>query len=1503
MPVSKLRIIIFLRGWIVLLAMQTGLRAQVVTETFTNSTAPGWVFTGSGYMPTLTSGVSDPVGSGWLRLTDTGGNEATSAYYNTAFNASGSTIYAKFDFESYGGTGADGITFFLFDGTVPLSVGAYGGSIGYAQKTLAGGGGADINGMNGGYLGVALDEYGNFSSASEGRIGGYNGTTGLVPDSIGVRGPGQGLNGYAYLGGSSTLPQSIDSVARPTQTNSVQILLTATNQLTVTLQQGGANPQTVLQMDLSGYLRPDTLKFGFAAGSGGSTNIHDVRNLSVTTLTSNLWSGNGSDGRWATGTNWDPTVVPTVGADILFDNTHVSSAQTIDTGANRNVRSLSFDAPFSYTLNNHTITFDNQGVSGFSGVAVTQTHGTATTTINSSLALANAINLRNNSTGGLSLTGDIATNGNALTLDGTGPSTVLSGIISGAGALLKNDSGAATLAGANTYAGGTTVNSGTLNANHSTALGSGDVTLAGGTLGSTNGAAIGNTVSLTGNAALQGLTLQGALTETGSRTLNLANATLGAVNLSSTNTGQTLTAQLDSGTSTISGVIANGGTGAGGLTKTGGGTLVLAGSNTYTGTTTVSEGTLQLGASDRLADLSGISLGASGTLNLNGFSEKVGALTVGGGATLDFGAAGGTNTFLFGTYVAPTSGVLVVNNWSAANTLATTVAAGSQPTNGSGLNINNSIYISGFGLATEATALSTTLYGPNSGYLLTPTIASTDEWDGSSSANWNTGNNWTGTPANTKPGTTQIAVFGALGIGRSAVTLNGANTVAGIRFGTGASVSYSITGANPLTLAGTVPYIQQQSASNQTLSPSSLVLSNHTVADITGAGNLTIGAAITATGKNLIRDGTGAGKLILTGNNSALTGGVYVNNGIVQAGHTNALGTGATNITSGSTLELSGGISPANALTLAGNGVGGAGALHNVSGTNTASGALTLGGDTRLAADTGTTLNLTGSVGGAGRNLELTGAGTIGLSQIATGAGGVTVNSTGTVNYVGGAVANTYTGATTVNAGTLNLAKNGGVAAVAGALVINGGTVQLGAAQQIADTAAVTLNGAGTLNLNGQAETLGQLTSTSGSAVVALGAGSLTLNGPSNTISNYAGTLTGTGASSVNVGGTGKVYLSGNNAAYAGTTNVASGTLNASGSNSVLGTGGVNLSGTGNLQLQGGLSLANAITLNGTGTSGNGAIENVAGNNTLTGPVALGGASRIQSNAGTLTLAGPVALGASTLNAGGAGTTRLAGPITGTGGLTKDGTGDLRLGSSANTFSGASFLNAGTVLAEASNVFNNSSLLTIAAGAALNLNGLSQTIGALAGGGTVDFGAGGTLNLTGGSATFAGTFSGTGTLYLGTGATLTLGANFLNSGINLVLAGGTLNLNGNQGTFGSLSLTGNSVLDFGASTASVLNSGSLAVGGPGLALTVTNWVDATDFFYAQNFSGATPDTRGAAPQNQIVFSGNAGNSTAWLSFDHQVTPAPEPATYGALFTALTLGVAGFRRRRHRRPGA
>jgi len=1486
----------------VLLALTSVVSAfgqAVVTETFKNSTtaSPSWVFAGTGYTPNLTSGASDPSGDGWLRLTSTGGNQATSAYYNQAFTSANATVYAKFDYEAYGGNGADGITFFLFDGSKTFGVGSYGGSIGYAQRTVAGGGGSNINGMNGGYLGVAIDEYGNFSSASEGRVGGFNGTTGLVPDSIGVRGPGQDLGGYAFLGGSGTLATSIDSVARPVVTNSMQVLLSATNQLTVTLQQGGTSPQTVIQMDLSGYARPDTLKFGFSAGTGGQNNFHDIRNLNVTTLSANLWSGTAANGLWATNGNWNPTVVPTIGADILFDNTYVSTNQTIDTGTNRSVRSLSFDAPSNFTLNNNTFTFDNQGVPGFSGIAVSQTRGTGTNTINSALSLANSIFIRNNSTGTLSLTGNISAGANAITLDGSGINTTLSGIISGTGgSIIKNDAGAATLTAANTYTGGTTINNGTLNANNATALGTGTVTLAGGTLGSTNSSSLSNTLALTASSGLSGVTTTGTLTQTnGAFTLAMSGATqTGNISLSNNNTGRVLTVQVDATDSVINGIIANGGSGAGGLTKTGAATLTLGGANTYTGTTTITGGTLTLGASDRLADASAVTIGAVGTLNLNGKSEKIGTLTAEGGATLDYGSTAGANTFIFGTYSAPASGVLVVNNFeSAVDKMASTVAGQTVST----------IYFSGLGLATEAGALTAMGGSYGNAYLITPVAVTGKEWDGSSSANWNTNNNWT---SPNKPTNAELAVFNTLGVLTPNVNLNGANTIAGIRFGTGASVNYDIQGTSTLTLSGTLPYIQQQSATNQTISTTGgLVLGANTVVDITGAGNLTISSPITSTTKNLIRDGGGTGKLILSGNNINNTGSVFVNTGVVQAANTNALGTGATTVSSGAALELSGGIAPTNNISIASTGVGGNGAIRNVSGTNTLSGTITETAAATITADTGTTLNLTGNLTGVpitapNVNTTFAGAGAINVAQITTGTGQVDISTTGTVTYNGGATANTYTGLTTVNSGTLSLNKTAGTNAITnGGLLINGGSVSLAANNQIADGAAVTLANSGSFNVNGRTETIGQLTTTSTTATTALGTGSLAIAGPNNSNSNYSGILTGAAGSSLNVAGTGKVYLSGNGSGFAGTTNVSNGTLNISGSNTVLGSGTVNVSSVGNLQMQGGISIANAVNVSGSGTSGNGAIENFAGSNAINGNVTLSGNSRIQSDASTLTLGGGVTLGSNTLNVGGSGNVSVTGVISGLGGLTKDGSGTLSL-NSANSFTGTTVITTGSIVTNASSAFNNSAALTIGSGGSLSLLGTSQTIGNLGGAGSLDFGTNGSLTLSGGSATFSGTFAGSGTLIIGPGATLVLGANFSNPNLNITLAGGSLSLNGTSSAFGALNVTAKSILDFGSNLASTVNFNGVTVS-PGtlldpVMLTVNNWVNTVDYFNANTFAGVTTGVSNQAPQNRIGFSDFSNTQTFWAG-DKQITPAPEPATYGLFLIGGSLGLALYRRRR------
>jgi autotransporter-associated beta strand protein len=75
------------------------------------------------------------------------------------------------------------------------------------------------------------------------------------------------------------------------------------------------------------------------------------------------------------------------------------------------------------------------------------------------------------------------------------------------------------------------------------------------------------------------------------------------------------------------------------------GTQILNGANTYSGTTTVSGGTLALGAADRLPDAPKLIL-AGGTLATRGFGETLGALAVSSGASvLDFGSGSSVVTF------------------------------------------------------------------------------------------------------------------------------------------------------------------------------------------------------------------------------------------------------------------------------------------------------------------------------------------------------------------------------------------------------------------------------------------------------------------------------------------------------------------------------------------------------------------------------------------------------------------------------------------------------------------------------------------------------------------------------------------------------------------------------------------------------------------------------------------------------------------------------------------
>jgi len=251
--------------------------------------------------------------------------------------------------------------------------------------------------------------------------------------------------------------------------------------------------------------------------------------------------------------------------------------------------------------------------------------------------------------------------------------------------------------------------------------------------------------------------------------------------------------------------------------------------------------------------------------------------------------------------------------------------------------------------------------------------------------------------------------------------------------------------------------------------------------------------------------------------------------------------------------------------------------------------------------------------------------------------------------------------------------------------------------------------------------------------------------------------------------------------------------------------------------------------------------------------------------------------------------------ITGSNGLTKIGAGTLVLGNSANTYTGATTISAGTLQLATSNALPTGSAVSVSSGATLNVNNQTQTIGSIAGAGAVTLGTG---SLTAGgdntSTSFGGTLSGTGTFTkTGTG-TLSLTSN-ISFGGTMVLSAGTLQLSGNTLTLGTLNITGNSVIDF-AGSAAKLNVTNLFIQS-GATLTITNWQDGVDYLYASNWSGATYLASGSNPMNQVAFSGFSSSNTKWLSWDNQISPVPEPATYGAiLLTATLLGAWWFRAR-------
>ena len=364
-----------------------------------------------------------------------------------------------------------------------------------------------------------------------------------------------------------------------------------------------------------------------------------------------------------------------------------------------------------------------------------------------------------------------------------------------------------------------------------------------------------------------------------------------------------------------------------------------------------------------------------------------------------------------------------------------------------------------------------------------------------------------------------------------------------------------------------------------------------------------------------------------------------------------------------------------------------------------------------------------------------------------SGAGGLTLfGGGGDLTLTG--VKNTYTGTTSISAGIVI----GSSGKPFGPFVA---TLGAGVTNAFAPASAVSMFGDGaTLALNGFAQTIGSL---AGFGHVALGAGTLTMGGDDSS-TEFNGTISGTG----------------------GVIKTGSGTLSVARNNTPVNVGGVYIlppTYTGPTLVAGGVFKAYQPFSVSPGTNA------FAPSSAFT----VNAGARLDLNGfdqtiGSLAGAGAVTLGSATLTTGGddKGTT-FSGMISGTGGLTKTGSGTQIL-NGTNSYTGGTLIALGVLRAGATNAFAPGSTHTVGAGTVLDLNNFNQTIGALAGSGRVTLGS--ARLITGGnsaSTTFSGVIAnsgeGVGSLTkIGTGTQTLTGINTYTGDTNV--NGGVLSVNG-----------------------------------------------------------------------------------------------------------------------------
>ena len=588
-------------------------------------------------------------------------------------------------------------------------------------------------------------------------------------------------------------------------------------------------------------------------------------------------------------------------------------------------------------------------------------------------------------------------------------SSVFSGTIqdtTGTIALVKTGTGTLTLAGADTYTGGTTISGGTLLLNNAAAVQDSTVTVS-----TSNGLRFGTGITT--------FTLGGLA---GSSSFALAD---------SSGAGVAVRIGNDNASTSYSGVLS----GSGSLTKIGTGTLTLAGSETYTGGTVVSAGTLALnvgGPIGTLAPGSNVTVNAGAVLQANHtdvlgynyYSTNAANLIVNDGTV--YVSSGyrltlsNTVTMTGGSLSSATGNGDGSGNYSLDGQINATSDANGNPAVINATQIGLQFSPSVFNVTRGAA-------NPASDLIISSVISSW--YDGTGLMK--TGNGiLTLSGSNTFDGGVTLSA-GQLNINNASALGTGTFTISGGTIGNTSGHAITLSTNNAQDWDGSFAFV---GPNDLNLGTGPVALGGSYIVTVTAA-NLTVGGPISdgcgCCGPDSLTK-AGAGTLTLGGSNT-FDGGMILSAGQLNINNASALGTGTFTISGGTIGNTSG-----HAITLSTNNAqswNGDFYFVGPNDLNLGTGTVTLGGN-RTVTVTADDLTVGGRISGGSYGLTKAGAGTLTLTGSSTYRGVTTIN--GGLLAVNGSLRSS--GSVAVN----NTGILGGTGSVGNVVVNAGGTVEPG---------------------------------------------------------------------------------------------------------------------------------------------------------------------------------------------------------------------------------------------------------------------------------------------------------------------------------------------------------------------------------------------------------------------------------------------------------------------------